>query len=293
MKFSLWPSPTHTPAEVLEEARWADDNGWYSLYFADHYMPDTGTTEVKSGPTLECWAILPAVAAVTNNIRLGSHVSPTSVHHPAVLANRAATLDQLSQGRLTLGLGAGWQINEHAAYGIPLDPPGPRVSRFEEAIQVIRSLLREERTTFHGAYYDIADAPSEPKPVQSPLPLLVGTQGDRMLKITARFADRWNCWGNPTSVLANRDRLFDACEQVGRDPKDFWTTANAMVAPGSDPVPGRPLLGGSSSQLVDQLGQYAAGGLEEFILPDWNFGQSTAERIDNLSKLKAEVLDQV
>ena len=171
MKFSLWPNVSHSPADVLELARWADANGWYGVWYADHYMPNTGDTSFAPGDSHECWAMLPAIAAVTTNVRVGPLVSPTSVHHPAVLANRAATLDHVSNGRFVLGLGAGWQINEHHAYGIELEAPGARVTRFEEAIQIVRSLLAEPRTTFAGSVYTVTDAPADPKPVQSPLPM--------------------------------------------------------------------------------------------------------------------------
>ncbi len=124
----------------------------------------------------ECWAILPAIAAVTERVRLGSLVAPTSVHHPAILANRAATIDHISNGRLVLGIGAGWQINEHRAYGIELDRPVTRVDRFEEAIQIVRSLL--DQPTHHVRRDGTTRSPTRrwsPKPVQSPLPILVGT----------------------------------------------------------------------------------------------------------------------
>ena len=165
MKFSLWPRSNRTPADIVEEARTADASGWHGVWLADHYMPDTGDTTPARGDMHECWALLPALAAVTGRVRIGTLVSPTSVHHPALLANRAATIDRLSGGRMVLGLGAGWQLNEHHAYGIALEPPGQRVSRFEEAIQVVRSLLTEDSTTFHGEFYDFTDAPCDPKPV--------------------------------------------------------------------------------------------------------------------------------
>src|SRR3954470_12550300 len=139
-----------------------------SVWLADHYMPDTGTTEPASGDLHEVWGLLPAVAAVTERVRVGTLVSPTSVHHPALLANRASTVDHVSGGRMVLGIGAGWQLNEHAAYGFHLES---RVSRFEEAIQIVRSLLAQPRTSFHGRFYEIADAPCDPKPLQQPLPI--------------------------------------------------------------------------------------------------------------------------
>ncbi len=292
MKFSWWPRNNRVPAELLEEAQAAEANGWYGVWLADHYMPDTGDTAPARGDVYECWALLPAVAAVTGRVRIGTLVSPTSVHHPALLANRAAAIDQLSAGRLVLGIGAGWQINEHHAYGIELEPPGKRVSRFEEAITIVGSLLAEDSTTFHGEFYDITDAPCDPKPVQSPLPLLVGTKGPRMLRITARHASEWNTWQAPD--LADRCRgLREACEQTGRDPATVWTSVNALIdLDGSGPPSGRTLAG-SPQQLIDQLGQFTDLGFDEFILPDWNLGATVGERADKLARLKTEVFDQL
>ncbi|MFT7476388.1 MAG: alkanesulfonate monooxygenase SsuD, partial [Verrucomicrobiales bacterium] len=217
MKFSVWPSPSRSTDEVLKLARTADASGWFGFWFADHYMPNTGDDTIEAGDVHEIWSILPAVAATTESIRIGSLVSPTSVHHPAVLANRATTLDHVSHGRMVLGLGAGWQINEHRAYGIELEPPKERVDRFEESIQVIRSLLDEDRTTFAGTYYSIDDAPSDPSPVQAKLPILVGTSGPRMCRITANHAQEWNAWG-PPNVAAQKVEVFSAaCERVDVD----------------------------------------------------------------------------
>jgi probable F420-dependent oxidoreductase len=294
VKFSLWPNNSRTPAEVLEQARVADGSGWYGVWLADHYMPNTGDATPARGDTYECWALLPALAAVTERVRIGTLVSPTSVHHPALLAKRASTIDRLSGGRMVLGLGAGWQINEHHAYGIELEPPGKRVSRFEESIQIVRSMLSAESTTFHGAYYDITDAPCDPKPVQATLPLLVGTRSPRMLRITARHATEWNTWGTPEQAAVHRAALIETCHEVGRDPATMRTSVNALVdLDGSVPRPGRAALCGSAQQLVDQFGQYAELGFDEFILPDWNLGADSSERADMVARIKTEVLDQV
>ncbi len=165
MKFSVWPNSSRPVAEILELARLADTEGWHGLWYADHYMPNTGSEAFAPGDMHECWAMLAALAAVTERVRLGSLVAPTSVHHPAVLANRAATIDHISNGRLVLGIGAGWQINEHHAYGIELEPPATRVDRFEEAIQIVRSLFENERTTFEGTHYTITRRPDGPEAV--------------------------------------------------------------------------------------------------------------------------------
>jgi probable F420-dependent oxidoreductase len=294
VKFSLWPNNNRAPADLLAEVRAAEDAGWHGVWLADHYMPNTGDTTPARGDVYECWGLLPALAAVTDRVRIGTLVSPTSVHHPALLAKRAAAIDRLSGGRMVLGLGAGWQLNEHHAYGIELEPPGKRVSRFEEAIQIVRSLLSQESTTFHGACYDITDAPCDPKPVQSPLPLLVGTRSPRMLRITARYADEWNTWGTPGQAAVHRAALTETCDKAGRDPATMRTSVNSLVDLGASTAPaGRAGLFGSAQQLIDQFGQYAELGFDEFVLPDWNLGPDKSERADKLARLKTEVMDQL
>jgi probable F420-dependent oxidoreductase len=293
VKFSLWPHNSRTPADLLAEVRAAEDAGWYGTWLADHYMPNTGDTTPAHGDIYECWGLLPALAAVTERVRIGTLVSPTSVHHPALLAKRAATIDRLSGGRMTLGIGAGWQVNEHHAYGIELEPPGRRVTRFEEAIQIVRSMLSDESTTFHGSCYNLTEAPCDPKPVQSPLPILVGTRSPRMLRITARYADQWNTWAAPEQAAAPRAALFEACDAVGRDPATIWTSVNALIEfDARTPPPGRATLFGSAERLVDQIGQYAELGYDEFILPDWNLGTTKAEIADAIARIKTKVLDQ-
>lgn len=298
----MWPNIKYPVDEVLDLAQWLDDGRWCGMWFADHYMPNTGTSEVADGDSHEVWGLLPAVAVVTERLRLGPLVSPTSVHHPALLANRAATIDHVSKGRFVLGLGAGWQINEHQAYGIPLEEPKARVDRFDEAIQIVRSLLDNPRTTFAGSVYTITDAPCQPKPLQPRLPLLVGTGGNRMLRITARHADEWNTWGHPDGAGERRAALHAACESVGRDPATIRTSvqvaihlsdddaANARVLAG--PLGPRTIAGGAQ-QLIDTLSRYAEIGFDEFIVPDWLMGGDSHGRKDHLDRLHTEVISKL
>ena len=293
MKFSIWPRNDRSPSDLLTDVRAAEAAGWYGAWLADHYMPNTGDTTPARGDVYECWSLLPAMATVTSRIRIGTLVSPTSVHHPALLAKRAAAIDQLSGGRMVLGLGAGWQINEHYAYGIELEPPGKRVTRFDEAIQIVRALLSQDSVSFSGACYTITDAPCDPKPVQSPLPLLVGTRSPRMLRITARHADEWNTWGAPEVAAEGRAALLRACEETGRDPGTIKTSANAMVELGEQAPPAGRGIGGSAQQLADTFGRYAELGFDEFIMPDWNLGDDPSQRADNVARIKAEAIDQL
>jgi len=271
MKFSLWPNMGHPVDEALDAARWADAAGWYGVWYADHYMPNTGTEQIEPGDTHECWAMLPAIAMVTQHVRIGSLVAPTSIHHPAVLANRARTIDHVSGGRMVLGIGAGWQINEHLAYGIELEPPGRRVQRFEEAIQIVRSLTSQDRTTFAGEVYTITDATADPKPIQSRLPILVGTAGARMLRLVARHADEWNTWGHLETVTWKRALFAAACESEGRDPASMHTSLQALVVITEDAAvierAGKGAfadrtLAGPASQIFDAIGKCAELGFD-------------------------------
>jgi probable F420-dependent oxidoreductase len=294
MKFSLWPNAVFPARDIVSEAQAADAAGWHGVWIADHYMPNTADGSVVRGDVHEAWALLPAIAATTERVRIGSLVAPTSVHHPAVLANRAATVDHLSQGRMTLGLGAGWQVNEHAAYGIELERPGARVTRFEESVTVIRSLLSEPRTTYAGRVFTLTDAVCDPKPVQQRLPILVGTKSPRMLRITARHADAWNTWGTPEGAAAARRLLVEACERVGRDPSTVWCSVNARVFHDRPVRPGGPAaVGGSTDELLDTMGAYAEAGFDEFVLPDVNLGDSLAQRGEAIDRFKTEVADRL
>ena len=230
--------------------------------------------------------MLPAIAAVTERVRIGSLVAPTSVHHPAVLANRATTIDHLSNGRMVLGLGAGWQINEHKAYGIELEPPGRRVQRFEEAIQIIRALDdRGPHRRSTGDVYTITDATADPKPIQSPLPILVGTAGPRMLRIDRPSRRRVEHVGQPRhrdraaggvhrGVRRRRTRPGDDAHVgagAGRHHR-VGRSRSSVPGPVRSPTVRSPAR---STQIVDAIGRYAELGFDEFIVPDFNLGLDT------------------
>ena len=197
MRFSVWPSLAQPWSDVVEVAAHAEATGWDGVYVADHFMGDGERAGDTITPMLEATAGLAGLAALTDRVRLGSLVFGITYRHPAVLAKWAATVDQISGGRLLLGVGAGWQENEHEQYGIELGPPGVRIDRFVEALDVLTGLLREPVTTVTGKHYTLTDAVAEPKPVQDPLPLLIGGKGDRMLGVVARYADEWNIWASP------------------------------------------------------------------------------------------------
>lgn len=294
MKFSVWPSYDRSWEETLAVARWAEASGMDGFWYADHLMPYRPATSPDDGDALECWTVLAAIGALVPRVRLVSMVSPVTIHHPVLLTKRVVTADHVSGGRAVLGLGAGWQENEHHAYGFDLPAPGPRVDRFEEAIQVVRGLLSNERTTFEGNCFTVRDAPLSPKPV-GPLPLLVGTGAKRMSRITARWADEWNTWGDPDVVQQRTEQFVAACEHVGRDPGTVRRSAQALVFlgdPGEFLNPGRSLHGGDQA-LIDALNRYAEQGVHEFAIPDFTLGESPEERMDALHHLAEQVLPHV
>jgi F420-dependent oxidoreductase-like protein len=287
MRFSVWPSLAQPFDDVVTTARYAESSGWDGVYLADHFMSnDAHKTGVE-----ECWTSLAALAALVPRVRLGSLVAGNTYRHPAVLANMAATVDRISGGRLVLGVGAGWQQNEHDAYGIELPPPGPRLKRFAEACAILHSLLREPRTTFTGDYYRLVDAPLEPRPMQSPVPLLIGGAGEKvMLGIVARYADEWNCWGTPETLGHKISVLDGHCAAIGREPTEIHKSAQALVfMEGEGEVTGdRAALAGSSAALVEAIEQYAEAGVDEFIVPDFNLG-AVPNRLRVYDRFFAEV----
>jgi alkanesulfonate monooxygenase SsuD/methylene tetrahydromethanopterin reductase-like flavin-dependent oxidoreductase (luciferase family) len=302
MLFSLWANSTSPTSEILDISRTADETGWFGVWIADHYMPNTGSEEFSPGDMHECWALLAAIAAVTENVRVGPLVSPTSIHHPALLANRATTIDHLSNGRMVLGLGAGWQINEHKAYGIDLEAPGKRVSRFEESIEITRSLLDNDRTTFSGEHYQFTDAPCDPKPIQSKLPIVVGTGSPRMLRITSKHAQEWNTWGAPEMAAGRCAEFEKACEATGTDPASIHRSVQALIFMTDDAEKGAAIKGGdmgersivgSNDQIVEELGRYAELGFHEVIVPDFNLGKTLDQRKERYAQFASEIAPQL
>jgi len=298
MQFSIWASMERPWDEVRSLAVAIEKQGWDGLWYADHYMPNTEDGTTASGDVHECFSMLAALAAVTSRIRLGSLVTPTTINHPALIANRAATIDRISHGRFVLGMGAGWQVNEHLAYGIDLLEAGPRVDRFAEAIENCVWFLSEERVTFAGKHFNIADAPCEPKPVQSPLPILVGTGGPRMLRLTARFAQEWNTWGTPETAGAVLQNLLIACEKEGRDPATIRKSVQALVFITPDEASGDVLrakvpadrsIVGTTSQLAGEVQKYIDAGFDEICVPDFTLGGTAEQRSNAYSTIWTEV----
>jgi len=229
MQFGLFTSMgAQTWSGVLDLWRHLEATGWDIACVTDHFMPNT---KEREGSMLESWSTLSALSALVPRIRVGTIVLGNTYRHPAVLAKMAAQVDIISGGRLVLGLGAGWQQNEHEAYGIPFYTMRERLERLDEACQVLKSLWTQDRTTFKGRYYQLTDAPASPKPLQKPYPeLMIGGGGERVtLRIVAKHADHWNVWGGPR-VLARKGAILEEhCGAIGRDPKTIRRSANMSL----------------------------------------------------------------
>jgi F420-dependent oxidoreductase-like protein len=231
VRFAFKTAPQNTTwADMLAVWQAADDielfeSGW----LFDHFYPIAGDS---AGPCLEGWSALTALAQATTRLRLGTLVTGIHYRHPAVLANMAAAIDIISGGRLELGIGAGWNQQESGAYGIELGTPRERSDRFEEACQVLISLLSQKTTDFSGRYYQLAGARNEPKGVQRPHPpIVIGGSGERRtLRTTARYAQHWNfVGGTPEEFARKRDVLYAHCQDVGRDPKEITLSSHVRL----------------------------------------------------------------
>ena len=298
MRFSIWPSAAQPWDDIRDTAAHCEQTGWDAVYFADHFMPNGPGPDALDGDTLECWSVVAALAASVPRIRLAPLVTSVTFRHPAVLAKIAAAVDQVSHGRLTLGVGAGWQQNEHASYGIALGTVRERLDRFEEAVQILRSMLSQPRTTFAGQYFRLQDAPNQPAPVQGRMPLLIGGRGERRtMLIAARYADEWNSWTTP-DLLAHKVSVLRAhCEQVGRDPREIRVSTQALLYLSTDQAwlrdrrqaePGSPVIAGTPGEVADIVARYREAGADELIIPDSTLG-SMARKKDTCDLFMQEV----
>lgn len=256
--------------EVVAMARAAESCGFDSIWVGDHLLY-RGDGRPERGPW-EAWTTLSALAASTQRVTLGPLVACAAFHPPGVIAKMAATIADVSGGRFVLGLGAGWNAAEFAAFGLADDR---RVSRFEEAFTIVRGLLRDERVTLHGKYWSADDAVLAPTPAQ-PVPLMIGSNGPRMLSIALPHVDAWNTWyddyGNTAEGFAELNaRISDAAVAVGRSPDEITRSACAFVAvdPSSterEITPEAPPITGSADQIAERLRELHEAGAEEIIL---------------------------
>jgi F420-dependent oxidoreductase-like protein len=239
-RFGLFMSQANkTWPQVLDEFQMAEELGFDHGWLVDHLVDTDGP---PGNPIHEAWTLLAAIAARTSRIRLGVLVTSNTFRHPSLLAKEAVTVDHVSEGRLILGLGSGWHEDEHRRYGFDLPPPGERVDRFEEAVEIVTRLMASDRTTMDGRFYHLADAPLEPRPVQRPrIPILIAAHRPRMIGLAARYADQWDTFpeiagtateGVSESVAERVARFEAACLAAGRDPatirRSTWATRDAL-----------------------------------------------------------------
>jgi probable F420-dependent oxidoreductase len=256
--------------ELLDMTRAIEDLGYDSVWLGEHLLYRWADRPAR-GPW-EAWSMLAAVAASTARIEFGPLVACTAFHNPAVLAKQATTIDEISGGRLILGLGAGWNETEFRAFGIPFDH---RVDRFEEAFTIIRTLLQDGAVDFDGRFYQARDCELIPRgPRPSGPPLMIGSNGPRMLRIAAPHVQAWNTWfadiGNtPDGVAPLREVVDAACRDTGRDPAEIERTVAVLVRfpngtgriQGSYAAAPPPPLEGAAEDMAERMRAYAREGI--------------------------------
>lgn len=286
-----------TWAELIDVTVQADALGFDSVWPFDHIIPLSPNLE---DPILECWSMLGAFAQATKRIHIGQMVTANTLRPPALLAKMAATLDHVSNGRMIVGLGAGYWEPEHDLYGIHLGSVRERAERLEESCQILRGLWTQQRLTFEGKHYTLKDAPAEPKPIQSRLPILVGGRGpERTLRTVARHADMWNMPPGTDGIVPDQWRalyevLLQRCDEVGRDPAEIETNVSLLVfvnersqdakrregelaaAFGMSPEAAAPhCISGSPAEVVERIKAFEAKGVQHFVfglVPGFNIG---------------------
>ena len=281
---------TNTPRRyeaIRSIVRQAEAGGFDSVWLADHFLyRDAGEPTIG---VWECWTVLAALAEATRQIEIGTLVACNSFRNPAILAKMATTADEVSQGRLILGIGAGWNEPEYRAFGVPFDH---RVDRLEEALQILVPLLRDGHVDFAGKYYqarDCDDVPRGPRPAGPPL--LVGGEGPRMLRLAARYADIWNIgyMGQPETLAEPLARIEAACRDVGRDP------ATLGVAPliglwFPEFRPDKPAflehsLTGTACEIAGAIRGYARLGVPHIMFQCWPYTEQVLERLTEAVQL--------
>lgn len=294
MRFSHWISNGIDWNEIVRSGVRAEETGWDGLWFADHFMPFQGDID---GPMHEAWTVLAALGQATSKVRLGPLVCGNTYRNPAILLKTAVTADHISNGRVVLGLGSGWQENEHIAYGIPFGTFTDRFEKLEEALIIIRGLRDGQRVDHAGKHYEMVDAPLSPKPAGS-LPILLGGGGEKKtLRMVAQYAEEWNVWSTP-EIMVEKGAILDGhCERLDRDPKTIERSSVALVflteteeqadKLRANPI-GRPTVIGTAPQMQEQMAAYVEAGVDEFIVPDFTLGEG-AKKDETLDRFLAEV----
>lgn len=258
LRFGVLTYPEHvTYHEIVETWHEVDAAGFDSAFVFDHFIPFTGS---PTGPCLESWTLLSALATQTKQVGVGVLVTGNTYRHPALLAKMAVTVDHVSNGRLILGLGAGWHEQEHRMYGVPFPSTGERARRLREAVTMVKQLFTMDKSTFSGKYYHLKDAPFAPKAMQKPHPpILIGGTGQQViLPLAARHANIWHFYGGSGAESIRQScTAFDAvCRKVGRDPSEVVKATSLYSSQ----------LAGTAKEVVVRLRALADGGIGHLII---------------------------
>ena len=270
--------------DLLATWRDAEALGFDAAYVYDHFIP---IFDSQNGPCLEGWTMLAALANATSRLRIGILVTGNTYRNPALLAKMATTVDQISHGRVVLGIGAGWFERDHTAYGYPFGTAHERARKLEEALQVITKLWGADHPTFHGKYYSLDDAPFQPKNVQTPHPpIIVGGQGEKwIVPLVARYGDGWNAVSGvtPDGIRERRQIIETECKKIGRSPCPMSVSALLpLVAITDVPLAGpvvrlgaravvrkevaRAILADSPDTIKSRIREYVDAGVTEVVL---------------------------
>lgn len=283
--------------DYLAMARLAEDMGFDSVWFVDHLLYRGDATAVEQQGVWECWSILAALAAVTERVELGPLVTPTSFRNPALFAKIVDTVEEISGGRIILGLGAGWHEDEYRAFDFPFDH---RVARFEEAFTIIHDLLRHGAVDFEGKYYSARECELRPRgPRPNGPPLMIGSRGPRMLRATLPRVEVWNAWlsgtrSNADQIPELREHVDALCREVGRDPATLERTVSIMVDQTGTREIGASMkpdtadpLSGSPEEIAAGIRAFAAQGISHIQL---YFVPNTMRSIERFGRV-LEILD--
>jgi len=275
-RFGICTDQNMTWEKTVERWQLFERLGYESAWLCDHLVQPSR----PQGPYFEAWTLLGGLAAVTKAIRVGVLVTSNTFRYPQVLAKMAVTVDHISNGRLEIGLGAGWYEPEHTMFGIDFPETKELVSRFREAVQVVDLMTREDTRSFDGVYYKLKDARSRPASVQKPRPpLVLGAFGPRMLKIVARYGDTWNAFGTPQEMRERNQMLDDYCREIGRDPDTLDRSLYYWV-PKADEDPWV-----SKDAFYGVIQPYVEAGVNQFI-----FDQPRDDQMEMLEWAAAEAL---
>ncbi len=298
--FGLQLHPQYTTwDEMRDAALLAEQCGWDVLMTWDHFVPLMGDV---TGPNLEGWQVLAAFGAITKRPKIGMLVTGNTYRHPAVLANMASTLDNITNGRAVLGIGAAWNEHEHNMYGIDFDTPAIRLAKLREATRIIRGLLDQGKVSYSGTYYTLTDATLGTRPIQKRLPILIGGGGEQVtLKITARYADWWHGFGTADVIKHKLAILKQHCLDVGRDFNEIAPTAGGGVLVRNDlntvdkrmrevasrnkvEAPNRPAVLGKPEDIAQKLFEFHKLGVKGFL-----FGMSPPYDRETIERTMSDV----